>query len=265
MTSAPPQKRRRRASPNDRELLDKAFTLFVDLGFEGASVDGIAASVGVAKRTLYQRYGDKEALFRAVLAHAIEQWILPVEVLRADESDDLRATLLTIGRRLLQNVVSSTGLSLLQLTNSISPRMPELGAHNVEKGFRPTLDFVTALLARRIGPNPRWFRSPADAAIAFMNLVVTGPATFIAQGVILDKEFVDRYTDASVSLFLHGILPPPERVALSGDAPRASDETQRLKVLLADAMVQIDVLREQLDGRRAGGDNQATNNNGENA
>src|SRR6516225_2867635 len=44
-----------------------ALRLFLRDGYERTSVDAIAAEAGVSKRTIYNRYGDKENLFLSVL------------------------------------------------------------------------------------------------------------------------------------------------------------------------------------------------------
>src|SRR5690606_41925100 len=44
-------------------ILDAAARMFTRFGFEGASMDQIAAEAGVSKLTVYSHFGDKEALF----------------------------------------------------------------------------------------------------------------------------------------------------------------------------------------------------------
>jgi AcrR family transcriptional regulator len=48
-------------------ILDSARGLFTDKGFEGASIDDIAAAAGVAKGAVYHHFESKEALFERVL------------------------------------------------------------------------------------------------------------------------------------------------------------------------------------------------------
>ena len=233
------ERRRRRPSPSNDQLLDKAFELFVELGYERTSLEAITAAAGLAKRTVYVRYRDKESLFVASLQRAIEQWILPVEQLRDAETDDLEATLLAIGRSLVSNVVSPAGMRLLQLTGAVSRQMPEIGAHNVELGTKPTLAYLSRLLARRIGSRLRCFDNADDAAMAFMNLVVSGPANFVSMGVLLDSGSIERYLHSSVCSFLHGIAPPDDKTYVA-----LEEENTRLKKLLAETMIQLDIERQ---------------------
>jgi AcrR family transcriptional regulator len=241
-------RRRRRPSISNEQLLEKAFELFVELGFDGTSIDAITAEAGIAKRTIYSRYGDKESLFKAAMQHEIELWAKALDALQGAETDDLEESLVVIGQILLDSVLSPRGLRLLQLTGSVARRMPEIGAHNVEQGTEPILTYLEEVFRRRLGPQIRCFPDPADAAMAFMNLVVGGPANIVAQGQVLDDQFKRRYVKSSVCLFLRGVLPPaPE--AVSRPAPDRTlaaleDENLRLKKLLAEAMIDLDIAQQ---------------------
>lgn len=65
-------RRRGRPSLNDAAAIDKAILEaardeFLNVGYEAATMDGIAAAAHVSKGTLYARYAAKEALFRSVV------------------------------------------------------------------------------------------------------------------------------------------------------------------------------------------------------
>jgi AcrR family transcriptional regulator len=230
----PKGRRPRRPSLSNEQLLDQALDMFLQHGFDRTSVDAITATAGMAKRTFYLRYGDKESLFRAALQRAIEDWIVPVSRLRAAETPDLEESLLAIGQILVDNILTPAGLRLLRLTNAESGRMPEIGAFNVREGTQPTIAYLTDLFRRHLGDFPE----AEDAAEAFLALVVGGPANAAAWGVPLEKATIDRRTRYSVRLLLHGLLPETERRT---DA--LEDDNLRLKKLLAEAMVELDRAR----------------------
>ena len=50
-----------------RQILDGARKVFLDLGFDGASMGEIARSAGVSKGTLYVYFADKNRLFEAIV------------------------------------------------------------------------------------------------------------------------------------------------------------------------------------------------------
>ena len=245
-----------RPTLSNEELLDKALDIFLEKGFERTSIDAITAAAGMAKRTVYLRYGDKTALFKAALERAIEEWIVPVETLRAAETEDLEETLLNVGRILVANLMTPAGLRLLRITNAESGRMPEIGAYTYRHGTERTIRYLADLIRRRVRPNGVELATADDAAVGFLHLVVSGPPTMTVWGLQLDAAAVDRHTRYAVDLFLHGVLPrEASSPAADWDAGEAeapaevlADENRRLKKLLVDAMLQIAELKEQAAG-----------------
>jgi TetR/AcrR family transcriptional repressor of mexJK operon len=203
---SPGRPTRDQAEQRNRELLDKALDLFLENGFERTTIEAITAAVGMAKRTVYARYGDKMTLFKAALQRAIEEWMLPVEHLREAESGDLEETLLEIGRLLVANILTPEGLRLLRITNVESIRFPEIGEYTVREGTEPTIAFLADLFRRRLAHQRPSHEEAVDAANAFLHLVVGGPSSTMMWGVHMDEPEIDRTTRYNVHLFLHGLL-----------------------------------------------------------
>lgn len=224
-----------RPSLSNEELLDKALDLFLEKGFDGTSIDAITVAAGMAKRTVYARYGDKTRLFKAALSRAIDEWIVPVENLRALETADLEHSLVRIGDALVANVLQPAGLRLMRLTNAESVRMPEISVENVRLGTEPTLTYLADLFARRAGLEPDRAR---EAGQAFLNLIVAGPANSAAWGLDLDMAAVKRQTRFGVRLFLHGL-------------PTRDDPDTSLRQLADEAASLLDEARERLERLRA--------------
>lgn len=55
-------------------IVEKAWVLFQEHGYRRTSVEAIARSAKVSKRTIYDRFNSKEALLEAVLSSAIRKW-----------------------------------------------------------------------------------------------------------------------------------------------------------------------------------------------
>jgi TetR/AcrR family transcriptional repressor of mexJK operon len=202
--------RRSRSATEQRyqELLDGALDLFVEKGFDGATVDAISAHVGIAKRTVYARYKDKAALFKAALEQAIERWVIPIDVLRAVETDDCEETLFTIARVLAHSAMSPAGFRLVRITNAESYRLPEIGVFAMERATDRMLDYLADLFQRhqREG-HLTILGDPRAAAMAFFLLVgssVTLPATW---GKTLNRADVEERVRYSVRLLLEGMRP----------------------------------------------------------
>jgi TetR/AcrR family transcriptional regulator, mexJK operon transcriptional repressor len=261
------------------ELLDKALDLFLEKGFERTTIDGITAAVGMAKRTVYLRYGDKTGLFKASLQRAIEEWIVPVDRLRAAETDNVEETLLRIGQILVANIMRPGGLRLMRITNAESGRMPEIGAFAYTQGTAPTVAYLTDLIRRRVRLDGMEAPDPEEAAVAFLYLVVGGPASMSAWGLTLEETAIDKHTRYGVHLFLHGLLHPEHEIAgtsaevlrprgarkptaysqqvAAPSQPTASaaqdalrmqaleEENRRLKILLAESMLDVAALKDR--------------------
>lgn len=70
-------------------ILAAALAEFAAHGFAGARVDAIARRAGTNKRMLYHYFGDKEALFRAVLRKKISERQARAETLSGNPEDNV--------------------------------------------------------------------------------------------------------------------------------------------------------------------------------
>lgn len=66
-------------TPGARRVLDAASRLFYERSIHSVGVDAIAEAAGVTKKTLYDRFGSKEALVVAYLQHRDARWREHVE------------------------------------------------------------------------------------------------------------------------------------------------------------------------------------------
>jgi AcrR family transcriptional regulator len=189
---------REQSEQRNRELLDRALDLFLERGFEGTTIEAIIDSVGMARRTVYARYGDKITLFKAALERAIDDWVVPAEALRAAEVDDLEETLLSVARLMVANVRTASGMRLARIANAEVFRLPEIGVYLWERTAQVALTHLTDLFKRRLSPE-----TAADAALAFLLLVVEGSYQTRVWHPISEEEF-DRQLVFRTRLFLDG-------------------------------------------------------------
>jgi TetR/AcrR family transcriptional regulator, mexJK operon transcriptional repressor len=82
-----------RAAAIDSAIKAAALDLFVELGFEAASMDAIAAAAKVSKGTLYARYESKEPLFRAILEEQLDEWSRRASALSRPHEQSVEAQL----------------------------------------------------------------------------------------------------------------------------------------------------------------------------
>lgn len=187
----------------NQELLDQALDLFLESGFEATTIEAISNSIGMSRRTIYARFGDKTTLFKAALQRAIDEWIVPIEQLQAAESDDLEETLLRIAQMWVTNLKRPSGMRLVRIANTEVFRMPEIAAYLWERTAQPTIGYLTDLFRRRLRPDVPEISDAADAAAAFLILVVEGSIQLAVWGKMPDDEF-DRQITYRTRLFLDG-------------------------------------------------------------
>jgi len=124
----PVRRGRPRDQAKDDAILQAAGELFMQRGYEAASVDAVAQSAGVSKATIYARYADKESLFRAVLKQECERVVSP-SALIPDPDRPVREMLIVLATRFLDLVTGEKALGMhrvLVAEVGRAPRMAEL-------------------------------------------------------------------------------------------------------------------------------------------
>jgi AcrR family transcriptional regulator len=215
-----PASPRRRASParlgrptreqallRAEELLDCALEVFLDRGFDHATIEGIAATAGMAKRTIYARYPDKETLFRAAVQRAIDRWVVPVEELRSLDTGDLEETLIAVATARLRSATSPSGVRLQRILNAEAYRFPELSRIAYDQGSKPAVTFIADVLARHAATGSIAIDDPELLGTSFLSLVIGGPAHGVLWGAVLDNDAVADRIRICVRLFLDGARP----------------------------------------------------------
>ena len=86
-------------------ILEAAKQLFLEQGYQGVSLDQIAATAGVSKLTVYSHFGDKETLFAAAITASCEE-VLPEELFARPPAGSLREQLHGIGRAFFDLIIS---------------------------------------------------------------------------------------------------------------------------------------------------------------
>ncbi|MCW1431200.1 TetR/AcrR family transcriptional regulator [Novosphingobium sp. JCM 18896] len=199
---------REQAEARHEELLDHALDHFLDKGFEQATIEAIAADVGMTKRTVYARYPDKASLFRAAVNRAIARYAISEDRIHETEvPGDLAQTLTNIAMLRIDLVSSPQGLKLQRIIQTESYRFPEIFTDTYEIGAFPTIKFLAKLLRRETEAGNLAIEDTFAAANAFVSMVVTGPVKLILAAIPLPREELDQRVAFGVNLFLNGARP----------------------------------------------------------
>jgi AcrR family transcriptional regulator len=112
------------SAPKHDAILDAAKRVFLREGYS-ASMDLVAAEAGVSKQTVYNHFGSKEELFRAIVDHVSGE-LLDVLVEHDGAQADPAATLEAIARRFLNLLLTPSYLALHRMLVAEAPRFPDL-------------------------------------------------------------------------------------------------------------------------------------------
>jgi TetR/AcrR family transcriptional repressor of mexJK operon len=112
-------------------VLDAARTLFMRNGYSGTTMEDIAALAGLAKRTVYNNYPDKDALFNQIVLDVIgfaEEFArgLRKEFSVGITAANLHAALDDLGRRLALAIMRPEVIALRRLLISEARALPSL-------------------------------------------------------------------------------------------------------------------------------------------
>ena len=75
-----------------QEILEHALALFMEKGYEGASMSDLAAATGIKKASLYAHYSGKEEIFSAVFTGVVEEYRENMKILTLHRSEESALT-----------------------------------------------------------------------------------------------------------------------------------------------------------------------------
>ncbi len=126
-------------------ILMAAKELFLQLGYEGSSMDAIAQEAGVSKLTVYNHFQDKENLFTAAIEHHGDSQLPPLDFdLKTDMA--IETALYNIAIRFQNIIYSKEGLELHRLMCSMTQQNPQLVHNFYNAGPARVLKHMTRLL-----------------------------------------------------------------------------------------------------------------------
>lgn len=139
--------------PKDLEkraaILDSAKRLFPENGFEGTSMDAIAAAAGVSKLTVYSHFRDKETLFaEAVRLKCVE--LMPPELFEMGLSGSTRDQLMVIARAFFTLITSDESIALHRLLTAGTGTSQKLAQVFWEAGPQTLQSGLAGFLRREV-------------------------------------------------------------------------------------------------------------------
>jgi TetR/AcrR family transcriptional regulator, mexJK operon transcriptional repressor len=200
-----------RAERKRAAITQAAREAFLRDGFD-ASVDDISVRANVSKVTVYNHFGNKEALFNAVIREALDQALSSTLVEAQSHldatTDDIRATLIVTAQSWVRGVSDPSVVALRNLVTGQLHRFPELGSAWRELGpgrFFPLLATVLDELIRR---GQLVIPDVEVAVVHLFGLTLYPHLVFSSYGAAIDDTLADHLITAGVDMFLSYYRPP---------------------------------------------------------
>lgn len=159
---------RPRSAEADSAIVRATLDLLVADGYRALTMERVRERAGVGKATLYRRYGSKEELVRAVVAHMHQDLPLP------PDTGSVRGDFAAVAQAALATAAVGEWLTFMPRILSEVAREPELRALFYDTLVRPRRSVMEAVLRRGIERGE--VRADADLDLAVD--LVTGPMIY---------------------------------------------------------------------------------------
>lgn len=195
--SHPARKRAAHLGPERRRplVLDTAYKLFLDHGYEGTSMAAIAAAAGVSKPVVYDCFASKDELFSAMLDREEERII--GETQQALETSggvgDPEDTLIRGYQAFLRAVADSPATYRVVFLGEGGSN--EAVAARIERGLERQAQAATAIARTWVERFSSLEGEEADASAALLGQMIVGLAQVGARTLLRDPE---HWTPASL-------------------------------------------------------------------
>lgn len=202
---------REREGEVDERILDAARKIFLQRGFEGASMDEIAAAARAGKPTIYARLGDKRALFIAVVTRDVLCRIAQFND-EARIEGTIEEQLAHAATTLLNWTLENERIALMRLAVAEAQRFPDL-ASTVSRAARQLSTEVAARFLGEMAQSGKFGTRPAfaperltETARVFLDLLVVPMLLrgLFEHDVEMMQAEIDSHVARSVPFFLAG-------------------------------------------------------------
>ncbi|MCB5184784.1 TetR/AcrR family transcriptional regulator [Methylobacillus gramineus] len=186
-----------------QHMLEIAAQTFLDKGFQGASIEGIAKAAGVSKLTIYRHFETKNSLFIAVIRKYMDIYVSALVEATNTKKPPAEA-LFDIGLFISDQWFKSNNIKLSRILIAEVHRIEGLSAmidQALNEGRIPVEHYLLQLMDRGLVS----FTDVRAATIQFVQLCVSGHYFLLRdESVIPDDEGRARLVRSAVNLFMYG-------------------------------------------------------------
>ena len=185
------------------QIMAGARQVFLEHGFDAASMGDIARAAGVSKGTLYVYFQNKEDLFAALVTSECSETAERLFVLDAD-APDVQTALTELGHSFIAAMVRPGHIATLRTVIAIAGKFPEIGRRFFEAGPCAGIARLSKFLAAKVEQGVLEIEDVEQAASQFLGLCkdgVTGPI-LIGSNEPPDPAHAAKVVNGAVRVFL---------------------------------------------------------------
>lgn len=163
--------REARVNQTKATILDAAVDLFLEDGFEVASLNTLASRLGCSKETIYKYYTNKEGLFLAAIDKVLDDWLAAIVSLNI-QNMDLRKGLEQVSFGTLRTVFSGKNRAFRRLIMSSAAKRPEIGHEYYDYISARSYHLVAAFLENHMKKGNLKYVEPERLAKHFWGMML---------------------------------------------------------------------------------------------
>lgn len=163
--------RRENQQQRRQQIEAAAYALLQEKGYKSTSMLAVAKRAGASNETLYRWYGNKQALFGAMVMANAQKAEELVRTFEAGRTDPLQ-TIEQFGPVLLRIVTGEKAISLNRAAAGDVHETATLGSIIAEGGKRTILPLLVGLFQRAAAEGQLAADDPAEAADIYLSLLI---------------------------------------------------------------------------------------------
>lgn len=207
----PPKKRRARpgrptmaeAAQLETRLVDAAQAMFTKEGYARTTMDAVARTAGVTRKTLYARYANKEALLDAMIQRLLLV-ALPSATAPLPAPTDARAELTTLALSIAQAATQPAAAGLNRLILAEGHLFPDMSSMAIQLQGVAVANISRALERHAAAGRLRALDDPQLSAQLFVEMATGIPRRNAVLGLAQTPKEIERTVRAAVDIFLEG-------------------------------------------------------------
>jgi AcrR family transcriptional regulator len=190
-----------------KEILDAAFRVFAEKGFNGATMLAIARRAKASKETLYAWFGNKDRLFDTLLRARLESLAQGATLDAVPEDADMHARLAAFARRQLRAFTHPEYIALFRIFTSEAPRSAAL--RRIIRDMLARQGLATALADYRARGWLDYDAEPEQVAAIFLRMIESNWVGLLFYKIVdhVSESAIAAHADLVARIFLDGLAP----------------------------------------------------------